>query len=50
VMNQLIYQNGFVGFRIGIASSMSVMLFVIILAVTVAQFRYFQNRTTYDMT
>jgi multiple sugar transport system permease protein/sn-glycerol 3-phosphate transport system permease protein len=50
VMNQLIYQNGFVGFRLGVASALSVLLFVIILAVTITQFRYFRNRTTYEMT
>jgi multiple sugar transport system permease protein len=50
VMNQLIYQTGFQGFRIGVASALSVLLFVIILAVTIGQFAYFRNRTTYDMT
>jgi len=49
VMNQLIYQNGFQGFRIGAASALSVILFLVILLVTVSQFSYFRNRTTYEM-
>lgn len=49
VMNQLIYTSGFQGFRIGVASALSVILFLIILAVTVGQFMYFRNRTTYEM-
>lgn len=49
VMNSLIYKSAFVGFRIGDAAAMSVVLFVVILVVTIAQFRYFQNRTTYEM-
>ena len=49
VMNQLIYFNGFRGFRIGAASALSVILFLVILAVTVAQFSYFRKRTTYEM-
>jgi ABC-type sugar transport system permease subunit len=49
VMNQLIYTTAFRGFRIGIASAMSVILFLIILAVTIAQFSYFSKRTTYEM-
>ncbi|HWC21839.1 MAG TPA: sugar ABC transporter permease [Flexivirga sp.] len=49
VMNQLIYKNGFVGFRIGAASALSVILFLVILAVTLIQSRYFSKRTTYEM-
>lgn len=49
VMNSLIYKSAFVGFRIGAASAMSVVLFVVILAITIAQFAYFRNRTTYEM-
>jgi ABC-type sugar transport system permease subunit len=49
VMNQLIYFNGFRGFRIGAASALSVILFLIILAVTIAQFSYFRKRTVYEM-
>lgn len=50
VVNSLIYKTAFVGFRIGDAAAMSVVLFVVILAVTIAQFLYFRNRTTYEMT
>lgn len=49
VMNMLIYQNGFVGFRIGAASALSVILFAVILVVTLVQFRYFNKRTTYEL-
>ncbi|WP_265447520.1 carbohydrate ABC transporter permease [Flexivirga meconopsidis] len=49
VMNQLIYTSGFQGFRIGAASALSVILFLIILAVTIAQFTYFRKRTVYEM-
>jgi multiple sugar transport system permease protein/sn-glycerol 3-phosphate transport system permease protein len=49
VMNSLIYKTAFVGFRIGDAAAMSVVLFVVILAVTIAQFIYFRRRTTYEM-
>jgi ABC-type sugar transport system permease subunit len=49
VMNQLIYNSAFQGFRIGPASAMSVVLFIVILAFTIAQFRYFQKRTVYEM-
>lgn len=49
VMNSLIYKSAFVGFRIGDAAAMSVVLFVVILAVTIGQFAYFRKRTTYEM-
>jgi len=49
VMNQLIYQEAFTSFNIGDASAMSVVLFGVILAVTIAQFVYFRRRTTYEM-
>ncbi|MBA8793140.1 multiple sugar transport system permease protein/sn-glycerol 3-phosphate transport system permease protein [Friedmanniella endophytica] len=49
VMNSLIYKSAFVGFRIGDAAAMSVVLFVVILVVTIVQFGYFRNRTTYEM-
>ena len=49
VMNSLIYKSAFVGFRMGAASAMSVVLFLVILAITIAQFAYFRNRTTYEM-
>jgi multiple sugar transport system permease protein/sn-glycerol 3-phosphate transport system permease protein len=44
-----IYNTAFAGFRIGEASAMSVVLFLIILAITIAQFRYFNKRTTYEI-
>ena len=50
VVNPLIYKTAFVGFRIGEASAMSVVLFIVILAVTILQFAYFNKRTTYEMT
>ena len=49
VMNSLIYKSAFIGFRIGDAAAMSVVLFLVILAVTVGQFVYFRKRTTYEM-
>ena len=49
VVNLNIYNTAFAGFRIGEASAMSVVLFLVILIVTVAQFRYFNKRTTYEM-
>jgi ABC-type sugar transport system permease subunit len=44
-----IYNTAFTGFRIGEASAMSVVLFLIILAITVLQFRYFNKRITYEI-
>jgi len=49
VVNLNIYNTAFAGFRIGEASAMSVVLFLVILAVTVVQFRYFNKRTTYEI-
>jgi multiple sugar transport system permease protein/sn-glycerol 3-phosphate transport system permease protein len=49
VANLNIYQTAFSGFRIGEASAMSVVLFLVILVITVAQFRYFNKRTTYEI-
>lgn len=49
VMNILIYNNGFVGFRFGTASALSVILFLVILVVTLVQFNYFQKRAVYEM-
>jgi len=49
VVNLNIYNTGFVGFRLGEAAAMSVVLFLVILAVTIAQFRYFNKRTTYEI-
>jgi multiple sugar transport system permease protein/sn-glycerol 3-phosphate transport system permease protein len=44
-----IYNTAFAGFRIGEASAMSVVLFLVILAITVVQFRYFNKRMTYEI-
>ena len=44
-----IYNTAFAGFRIGEASAMSVVLFLIILAITIAQFRWFNKRITYEI-
>jgi multiple sugar transport system permease protein len=49
VANLNIYNTAFAGFRIGEASAMSVVLFLLILAITIAQFRYFNKRTTYEI-
>lgn len=49
VANLNIYNTAFAGFRIGEASAMSVVLFLVILVITVLQFRYFNKRTTYEM-
>jgi multiple sugar transport system permease protein/sn-glycerol 3-phosphate transport system permease protein len=49
VMNLKIYQSAFVGFHIGEACAMSVILFLIILVFTIVQFSYFRRRTTYEM-
>jgi multiple sugar transport system permease protein/sn-glycerol 3-phosphate transport system permease protein len=49
VMNILIYQNAFQGFRFGTASALSVILFLVILVVTLVQFNYFQKKTVYEM-
>jgi multiple sugar transport system permease protein len=44
-----IYNTAFAGFRIGEASAMSVVLFAVILAITIVQFRYFNKRITYEI-
>jgi ABC-type sugar transport system permease subunit len=49
VANLNIYNTAFAGFRIGEASAMSVVLFLIILVVAIAQFTYFNRRTTYEI-
>lgn len=48
VVTFLIYKEAFAKFDFGYASTVSVALFVIILVVTMAQFAYFERRTTYD--
>jgi ABC-type sugar transport system permease subunit len=50
VMNINIYKSAFVGFHIGEASAMSVILFAVILIFTILQFTYFRRRTVYEMT
>lgn len=49
VVNMQIYQQAFVGFRIGEACAMAVILFLIILLFTIGQFVYFRKRTVYEM-
>jgi multiple sugar transport system permease protein len=49
VVNLNIYNTAFYGFRIGEASAMSVVLFLVILVVTILQFRYFNKRMTYEI-
>jgi multiple sugar transport system permease protein/sn-glycerol 3-phosphate transport system permease protein len=49
VANLNIYNTAFAGFRIGEASAMSVVLFALIMIITIAQFRYFNRRTTYEI-
>ena len=44
-----IYNTAFAGFRIGEASAMSVVLFLVILAITIVQFRWFNKRITYEI-
>ena len=44
-----IYNTAFAGFRIGEASAMSVVLFLVILAITIVQFRWFNKRMTYEI-
>lgn len=48
VATYLIYDEAFRKFDFGYASTISVLLFVVILIVTVSQFAYFERRTTYD--
>lgn len=49
VINYQIYTSGFQNFDVGSASAMSVLLFGVICVVTVAQFRFFRSRTTYEV-
>lgn len=44
-----IYNEAFSSLHIGSASAMAVVLFVVLVAVTFVQQRYFARRTTYDM-
>ncbi|MDO4606035.1 MAG: sugar ABC transporter permease [Bowdeniella nasicola] len=45
-----IYQEAFVANKIGTASALAFCLFVVLVAVTVIQQRWFSSRITYDMT
>jgi multiple sugar transport system permease protein len=49
VINYQIYSTGFRNFDVGSASAMSLLLFGVILVVTLVQFRFFRNRTTYEV-
>jgi multiple sugar transport system permease protein/sn-glycerol 3-phosphate transport system permease protein len=49
VINYQIYSTGFRNFDVGSASAMSLVLFAVILVVTFVQFRFFRNRTTYEV-
>jgi multiple sugar transport system permease protein/sn-glycerol 3-phosphate transport system permease protein len=49
VINYQIYSTAFRNFDVGTASAMSLLLFGVILAVTFFQFRFFRNRTTYEV-
>jgi multiple sugar transport system permease protein len=44
-----IYDEAFVALRLGRAAAMAVVLFVILVAITLIQQRYFRRRITYDM-
>lgn len=49
VLNFKIFQTAFRQFDFGYASTLSMLLFMIILVVTLAQVRFFGKRTTYDL-
>ncbi len=49
VINYQIYATGFQNFDVGSASAMSLLLFGVILLITFMQFRFFRNRTTYEV-
>ncbi|MBF8376309.1 sugar ABC transporter permease [Alicyclobacillus mali] len=49
VYNYYIFQQGFQFFHMGYAAALSVILFVVILLVTLIQFRFVGRGTTYDM-
>jgi multiple sugar transport system permease protein/sn-glycerol 3-phosphate transport system permease protein len=49
VINFKIYQTAFQFFDFGYASAIAMVLFVLILTVTLFQVRYFNKRTTYDV-
>lgn len=49
VIASAIYREAFISFRMGRAAAMSVVLFVLLAAVTLAQQRYFRSRMTYEL-
>ncbi|GAA1649388.1 sugar ABC transporter permease [Nonomuraea maheshkhaliensis] len=49
VLNFTIFETAFRRFDFGYASTLSMLLFVIILLVTLVQVRFFSKRTTYDL-
>ncbi len=49
VINYQIYTTAFQNFDVGSAAAMSLLLFGVILLVTFVQFRFFRNRTTYEV-
>nr|WP_157085940.1 sugar ABC transporter permease [Devriesea agamarum] len=49
VVASLIYREAFVSFRLGRASAIAVVLFVLLVLITVVQQRWFSRRITYDM-
>ncbi|MET8863762.1 sugar ABC transporter permease [Nonomuraea sp. NPDC004580] len=49
VINFRIFETAFKQFDFGYASTLSMLLFLIILVVTLAQVRFFSKRTTYDL-
>lgn len=49
VYNYYIFQQGFQFFHMGYAAALSVILFIVILLVTLIQFRFVGKGTTYDM-
>lgn len=49
VIASRIYEEAFVSLRFGHAAAMAVVLFVVLVAITVLQQRFFRNRLTYDM-
>lgn len=49
VLNVSIYEHAFAFLNVGYASALSMVLFIIILTISMLQFRYFRNRIVYEM-
>jgi multiple sugar transport system permease protein len=49
VTTYLIYDEAFHKFDFGYASTISVLLFAVVLVATISQFVYFERRTTYEV-